>query len=207
MAYSTDSGLDLTTLDGYDRNMPSAEQHPEVIDRYLEAELTAGRILGPFSPGSILIGQINRLGVVPKGHTPGKWRLITDLSFPEGASVNDGIDSCFCSIHYTSVDETAKAAQSLGAGTLMAKLDVQAAYRLVPVHPDDHSLMGFQWRGALYIDGMLPFGLCSAPIIFTAVADALEWIYQSPPQMAHTISSTARSSLKAMWWCSAPVGH
>ena len=79
------------------RNMPSAEQHPEVIDRYLEAELTAGRILGPFSPGSILIGQINRLGVVPKGHTSGKWRLITDLSFPEGASVNDGIDSRFCS--------------------------------------------------------------------------------------------------------------
>ena len=160
------------------RNMPSAEQHPEVIDRYLEAELTAGRILGPFSPGSILIGQINRLGVVPKGHTSGKWRLITDLSFPEGASVNDGIDSRFCSIQYTSVDKIAKAAQSLGAGTLMAKLDMRAAYRLVPVHPDDRSLMGFQWRGALYIDGMLPFGLRSAPIIFTAVADALEWIFR-----------------------------
>ena len=160
------------------RNMPSAEQHPEVIDRYLEAELTAGRILGPFSPGSILIGQINRLGVVPKGHTSGKWRLITDLSFPEGASVNDGIDSRFCSIQYTSVDKIAKAAQSLGAGTLMAKLDVRAAYRLVPVHPDDRGLMGFQWRGALYIDGMLPFGLRSAPIIFTAVADALEWIFR-----------------------------
>ena len=124
------------------RNMPSAEQHPEVIDRYLEAELTAGRILGPFSPGSILIGQINRLGVVPKGHTSGKWRLITDLSFPEGASVNDGIDSRFCSIQYTSVDKIAKAAQSLGAGTLMAKLDVRAAYRLVPVHPDDRVFNG-----------------------------------------------------------------
>ena len=71
----------------------------------------------------------------------------------------------------------AKAAQSLGVGTLLAKLDVQVAYRLVPVHLDDHSLMGFQWRGALYIDGMLPFGLHSAPIIFNAVADALEWIF------------------------------
>ena len=159
------------------RNMPSVEQHPEVIDRYLEAELTAGRILGPFSPGSILIGQINRLGVVPKGHTPRKWHLITDLSFPEGASINDGIDSRFCSIQYMSVDKIAKAAQSLGAGTLMAKLDIQAAYRLVPVHPDDRSLMGFQWRGVLYIDGMLPFGLRLPPIIFTAIADALEWIF------------------------------
>ena len=38
------------------RNMLSAEQHPEVTDRYLEAELTAGHILSPFSPGLIVIG-------------------------------------------------------------------------------------------------------------------------------------------------------
>ena len=32
------------------------------------------------------------------------------------------------------------------------------------------------WRGRLYIDTALPFGLRSAPKIFTAVADALEWV-------------------------------
>ncbi len=57
----------------------------------------------------------------------------------------------------------------------MAKLDVQAAYRLIPVHPDDRPLLGVQWGDAWYVDGMLPFGLRSAPKIFTAVADALEW--------------------------------
>ena len=96
------------------QNMPSAEQHPEVIDQYLEAELTAGCILGPFSPGSILLGQINQLGVVPKGHTPGKWRLIADLSFVEGASVNDSIDSCFCSIQYMSVDKIQRQLKAWG---------------------------------------------------------------------------------------------
>ena len=50
-------------------NMPSAEQHLEVTDRYLEAELTSGRNLGP----------INWLGMVPKGHTSKKWHLIIDL--------------------------------------------------------------------------------------------------------------------------------
>jgi len=30
--------------------------------------------------------------------------------------------------------------------------------------------------GGLFIDTVLPFGLCSAPKIFTAVADAVEWI-------------------------------
>ena len=32
------------------------------------------------------------------------------------------------------------------------------------------------WDGSLYIDTALPFGLRSAPKIFTAVADAAEWI-------------------------------
>ena len=68
------------------------------------------------------------------------------------------------------------ALRSLGRGALIAKLDVKAAYRLIPVHPEDRPLLGIEWRGAQYVDAMLPFGLCSAPKIFTAVADGLEWI-------------------------------
>ena len=44
-------------------------------------------------------------GVIPKKHKPGKWRLIIDLSAPEGSSVNDGIAKELCSLAYTSVDE------------------------------------------------------------------------------------------------------
>ena len=33
-----------------------------------------------------------------------------------------------------------------------------------------------QWEGSLYIDTVLSFGLRSAPKIFNALADALEWI-------------------------------
>ena len=61
-------------------------------------------MFGPFSKGAILNLQINRMGVVPKGHTLGKWRMITDLSFPDGTSVNDGIDPQLCSHQYTTVD-------------------------------------------------------------------------------------------------------
>ena len=57
----------------------------------------------------------------------------------------------------------------------MAKTDIKAAYRLVPVHPDDRHLLSVEWKGVQYVDARLPFGLRSAPIIFTAVADALEW--------------------------------
>ena len=32
--------------------------------------------------------------------------------------------------------------------------------------------------GQVFIDGVLPFGLWSAPLIFTAIADALHWVIQ-----------------------------
>ena len=65
--------------------------------------------------------------------------------------------------------------QRAGTGAMLAKADIQSAYRLVPVHPDDRMLLGVEWQGSHYVDGMLPFGLHSAPKVFTAVADALEW--------------------------------
>lgn len=160
------------------RNMPSAAAHPSVISEYIAAERGTGRMLGPYPPGSVPDLHINRMGVVPKGHVPGRWRLITDLSFPEGASVNDGISRVIC-LKYTSVEAVATAAGKLGKGALLAKLDIKSAYRLVPVHPDDRPLLGIRFEGACYVDGALPFGLRSAPKIFTAVADALQYVVRS----------------------------
>ena len=57
----------------------------------------------------------------------------------------------------------------------MAKADIKAAYRRVPVHPDDRLLLGMKWKGECFVDAMLPFGLRSAALIFTAIADAFEW--------------------------------
>lgn len=67
-------------------------EHPEVIERYLGEERSAGRILGPMPSDVVQQMQINRFGVIPKDHNTGKWRLISDLSFPDQASVDDGID-------------------------------------------------------------------------------------------------------------------
>ena len=43
------------------------------------------------------------------------------------------------------------------------------------MHPQDRILQAIQWEGSFYVDPMLPFGLRSAPKIFNAVADALNW--------------------------------
>ena len=71
--------------------------------------------------------------------------LITNLSFPPGGSVNDGIDPNLCSLQYTCLEKVATAAQSMGKGALVAKLDLQAAYRLILVYPDDCPLLGTRW--------------------------------------------------------------
>ena len=55
-----------------------------------EQELSCGRFTGSFDLCEQW--QINRVGIIPKSHTPGIWRLITDLSNPMGVSVNDRID-------------------------------------------------------------------------------------------------------------------
>ena len=52
---------------------------------------------------------------------------------------------------------------SLGRGTLLAKFDVESAYRIIPVHPNDLYLLGMQWQGNYFVDITLPFGLPSAP--------------------------------------------
>ena len=64
----------------------------------------------------------------------------------------------------------------LGRGALLTKMDIKQAYRNIPVHPEDRLLLGMFWEGKTYIDTALPFGLRSAPLIFSAIADALQWI-------------------------------
>ena len=157
-------------------NMRSAKENPQPVNDYLATELAAGRIVGPFEPHELPNGQVSRFGVIPKANQPGKWRLIVDLSSPNGYSVNDGIAPELCSLKYASVDQAVENILGLGQGTLLAKVDVEHAYRNIPVHPDDRSLLAMRWNDKLYVDTVLPFGLCLAPMIFSAVADAVEWI-------------------------------
>ena len=64
----------------------------------------------------------------------------------------------------------------VGQGALLVKADIKEAYRNIPVHPEDQQLLGIRWNGWVYIDRVLPFGLRSAPKIFSAVADAAQWM-------------------------------
>ena len=60
--------------------------------------------------------------------------------------MNDGVDAVLCSLVYTSVDRVAEVAAFLGPGALLAKVDIESAYRLIPVHPEDRPLQAMRWN-------------------------------------------------------------
>ena len=161
------------------RNMPSVHQQPLMVAAHINEEVVAGRVLGPLPPHLAKLTHTSAIGLIPKPHQLGRWRLIIDLSSPSGHSINDAISSDHCHMRYASVLDAARLIQQLGVGTLLAKIDLKHAYRIVPVHPDDHPLLGLCWEDKVYIDTALPFGLRSAPKIFSALADALAWILEA----------------------------
>ena len=54
-------------------------------------------------------------------------------------------------------------------GPKLAKMEIKQAYRNIP---------SMHWNGEVFVDALLAFGLRSAPLLFTAVMDAFQWIMQ-----------------------------
>lgn len=130
--------------------MGSALRNPQVVDAYLAREVSVGRVAGIFPSPPFSPFHISRFGVILKCGCPGKWRLIiVDLSFPEGRSVNDGIDPDEFTLSYSKVDGTIDIIMQLGCSTLLAKINIRDAYCLISIHPEDHPLLGMFWRNSL----------------------------------------------------------
>ncbi|KAM9324440.1 uncharacterized protein PAF06_000477 [Gastrophryne carolinensis] len=157
------------------KNLKSAREQPEVIRGKLEKEVALGRMAGPFSVPPLERLVVSPLGVVPKKER-GKFRLIHHLSFPKGASVNDGIDKELSSVSYTSFDFALGLVREAGPGARMAKTDIESAFRLLPVHPDSLYLLGCFFEGGYYVDRCLPMGCSISCAYFEAFSSFLEWV-------------------------------
>ena len=121
-----------------------------MVSDYIRDELSAGRLMELAEKEAAEWNvHCSRIGIIHKKNKPGKWQLIADLSSPDGASVNDGIEKDLCSLSYITVDTAADRALALGRGALLAKLDIKQAYKMVPVHQEDRFLLGMNWEGKL----------------------------------------------------------
>lgn len=129
----------ISPLTSTRRNLSSVIDNPVAVDQYIAEEVAAGKLR--CIPNQNPAIHTSPIGLIPKRNRPGKYRLIVDLSSPSGSSVNDGIDTDLCSLKYASVSQAAEMVARLGKGALMAKLDLRAAYRMIPVHQDDQYLL------------------------------------------------------------------
>ena len=129
--------------------------------------------MDPFKDPAFENLQVSPLGLVPK-KKPGEYRLIHHLSYPEGSSRNDGIPPEFCTEQYQSIQDAILAIQQVGVGALLAKTDLENAYKQVPIHPQSFELLGFQASNEFYFVITLPFGLSYSCYFWTKLFQKTE---------------------------------
>ena len=93
---------------------------------------------------------LSKFSLLSTGHCSQKesseFRLIHHLSYPKGSSVNDFIPDYCSTVKYASVGDAVKLLKRLGKGCFMVKTDVKSAFRIIPIHPADYSLLGLKCR-------------------------------------------------------------
>ena len=148
-------------------NHRSATDNPSHIDSYVDTELKDQAVIGgfdrnPFSSEAFY----SPLGSTEKRDSPDR-RVIMDLSFPRGRSVNDLIPRDeYLGEHmvltFPRIDELIDLVRQKGRGCLLFKKDLKRAYRQIRIDVGSSNLLGFTWRGKLYFDISLPMGLRSS---------------------------------------------
>ena len=145
------------------RNHPSALAYQKDVDRFVHKELDKGALLGPFdAPPFYEWSQVSPIMTRPKKDTDSR-RIIIDLSYPIGRSVNDGVPKgVFQGRNFTfqlpTVRDLAARVISNGQGSYLWKADLERAYRQLRNDPLDYPLMGIAHRGRYYVDICPSFG-------------------------------------------------
>ena len=85
------------------RNHPSTFANVNIVSDHVRAEVQAVRLVGPLPPALVEYIHVSPIGLVPRGHNTGRWRMIVDLSSPDPNSVNHGIPEDWCSLCYASM--------------------------------------------------------------------------------------------------------
>ncbi|XP_053563915.1 uncharacterized protein LOC128654176 [Bombina bombina] len=162
-------------MEGIPGNLKSAREYPGVLREKIEKEVRLGRMAGPFVEPPFMNLRVSPLGVVPK-KAPGQYRMIHHLSYPKGLSVNDGIDPELVAVKYASFEKAVGLVRTAGLGALMAKADVESAFRLLPVHPRCHHLLGCEMDGSFFVDLCLPMGCSISCSYFERFSSFVEWV-------------------------------
>ena len=160
------------------KNHSGAETFDQETIRYLEKELMAGAVIGPFVDNPLVTHLVvSPINSIPKRNSVGR-RFVSDLSFPHGNSVNDGIEldtylGSSVRVSYPSVDSFVELIKKFGVGSLLFKKDLSRAYRQFYLDPADIRFQGFKWRGEFFVDCSLVMGCKSAAMMCQRATSAV----------------------------------
>ena len=120
--------------------------YPQDIQAYLDEEVQYKAILRPFQYPPIKDLYISLMMTREKPKAPHR-RVIIDLSFPFGQSVNSSIskDTYLGTpflLKIPTIDTVTDQVKALGKGCMLYKVDISLAFRHIKLDPFDYNLFG-----------------------------------------------------------------
>ena len=163
-------------------NHPSASQFPEAVNDYLQTEIAYNAIVGPFDASPFEKLHVSPMMTRPK--PDGSRRIIVDMSWPQGDSVNSHIpdkvfDDMTFQLKYPTVDNIVTQISVIGPTALLYKIDLKRAYRNLRTDPRDFTVLGLLWQGKRYVDVSVAFGIKSGASACQMVTDCVTYLMTS----------------------------
>ena len=163
-------------------NHPSALAHATDVDFYVDTELSFGALAGPFTGPPVSQCHTSPLMTKPKKDSKHR-RVIVDLSWPDGAAVNDGIPCDYyvdgpASITLPTVEFMENRLLKFGRGAFLYKMDLARGYRQLRIDPVDWPLLGFTHGGEWFMDICPPFGLRTSALFMQRTSEAICHIHR-----------------------------
>ena len=90
--------------------------------------------------------HLSPIRFITKKNWPRKFRLIVNLSFPSGHSINNAISDSISPAHSSHYVTKCHATELIPQGSTFAKIDLKVAFRTVLVPSADQHYLGISWR-------------------------------------------------------------
>ncbi|MCP3871232.1 MAG: hypothetical protein GY703_24665, partial [Gammaproteobacteria bacterium] len=158
-------------------NHQSALNNADAVQAYLDKEVRLGAMLGPFPVKPFTWIAVSPMLCRDKDNGTAK-RVIVDLSYPAGRSVNDGIDKedylgASIDLSLPSALSLKHRIRELGKDAWLWSVDLIRAYRQLRGDPLDYPLLGLHWEGLWYVDSSIAFGLRTGALPMQTVTQSI----------------------------------